>query len=341
MRDIVNRALEQATDTGQEAVTDRTFGDPRIVAIGCGEGGTKALNHIRGQCNEVETIALSTTESEAADFAYPVSFPAPMPDTGADSIDSFVPADSPTDELADVLQRTDLCFVLADLSEHTALPAAATAITVAERLDPMSVGLLILRRGGSRANAAETPGNWYHELLHRPTSAGLIDAATVAEKNGTDIEQAHVRSGAIHAQTVVNLATTLIEPSLINIDYADITTTLHAGSVFTLLETELPSEQDPDLSLESDWDFLQPLYPIELADISSCWTHITAGPGITPRTAEQLASDVAARIADESDDELLTANVWGCRIVDHSALRLQVVCGGVEPKRMPQLIIEG
>lgn len=341
MDDLVERALEQAGDNQQEANTAREFGPPRILVIGCGEKALASVDHIQQQCDEVETLALSNIGSKNADFTYTFTKSSSTSWTDAENIEAFLPDDAPLDELADILQRADLCLVLADVMEAEVLPAVATAIKATEHSPPMSVGLFTLQRAAEETQSAETPGAWFHEALGRLTSIGVIDATTVAKERGIGISDARARSRAMHAQMVVELTNTLIQPSLINLDYAGLRTVLsEKEGVFTLQVTQISEERMSHLSAELDSIVLRPLYPTELTDVSSCWTHITTGPGITLNTAERIADNISRTLEEKRGSDPINSNVWGARVINSPGIRLQIVYAGIKMSETLQLVIE-
>jgi len=113
----------------------------------------------------------------------------------------------------------------------------------------------------------------------------------------------------IIAETVKGISETITQPSLINLDYADMTAIMNQGGVAVMLVGET---QDKNKSNEVVKDAMNhPLLDVDYRGASGGLVHITGGPDLTLKEAEGIADNITERL-DAS------ANViWGARIQEN------------------------
>jgi cell division protein FtsZ len=121
----------------------------------------------------------------------------------------------------------------------------------------------------------------------------------------------------IIAETVKGISETITQPSLINLDYADMSTIMNQGGVAVMLVGET---QDKNKTKEVVSDALNhPLLDVDYRGASGGLVHITGGPDLTLKEAEGIADNITERL-DAS------ANViWGARIQEQYKGRVRVM----------------
>jgi cell division protein FtsZ len=128
----------------------------------------------------------------------------------------------------------------------------------------------------------------------------------------------------IIAETVKGISETITQPSLINLDYADMTTIMNQGGVAVMLVGET---QDKNKTEEVVRDAMNhPLLDVDYRGASGGLVHITGGPDLTLKEAEGIADNITERL-DAS------ANViWGARIQENykGKVRVMAIMTGVQ-----------
>jgi cell division protein FtsZ len=128
----------------------------------------------------------------------------------------------------------------------------------------------------------------------------------------------------IIAETVKGISETITQPSLINLDYADMTSIMNRGGVAVMLVGET---QDKNKTREVVNDAMNhPLLDVDYRGASGGLVHITGGPDLTLKEAEGIADNITERL-DAS------ANViWGARIQEEykGKVRVMAIMTGVQ-----------
>ncbi|MEF8812368.1 MAG: cell division protein FtsZ, partial [Halovenus sp.] len=128
----------------------------------------------------------------------------------------------------------------------------------------------------------------------------------------------------IIAETVKGISETITQPSLINLDYADMTSIMNQGGVAVMLVGET---QDKNKTEEVVKDAMNhPLLDVDYRGASGGLVHITGGPDLTLSEAEGIAQNITDRLE-------ASANViWGARIQEEykGKVRVMAIMTGVQ-----------
>jgi cell division protein FtsZ len=128
----------------------------------------------------------------------------------------------------------------------------------------------------------------------------------------------------IIAETVKGISETITQPSLINLDYADMTSIMNQGGVAVMLVGET---QDKNKTKEVVNDAMNhPLLDVDYRGASGGLVHITGGPDLTLKEAEGIAQNITERLE-------ASANViWGARIEEEykGKVRVMAIMTGVQ-----------
>jgi cell division protein FtsZ len=128
----------------------------------------------------------------------------------------------------------------------------------------------------------------------------------------------------IIAETVKGISETITQPSLINLDYADMTSIMDQGGVAVMLVGET---QDKNKTKEVVNDAMNhPLLDVDYRGASGGLVHITGGPDLTLKEAEGIAQNITERLE-------ASANViWGARIEEEykGKVRVMAIMTGVQ-----------
>ncbi|MFB6192475.1 MAG: cell division protein FtsZ, partial [Haloarculaceae archaeon] len=120
------------------------------------------------------------------------------------------------------------------------------------------------------------------------------------------------------------ISETITQPSLINLDYADMSAIMNQGGVAVMLVGET---QDKNKTEEVVNDAMNhPLLDVDYRGASGGLVHITGGPDLTLNEAEGIARNITERLE-------ASANViWGARIQDEykGKVRVMAIMTGVQ-----------
>jgi len=129
----------------------------------------------------------------------------------------------------------------------------------------------------------------------------------------------------IIAETVKGISETITQPSLINLDYADMSTIMNQGGVAVMLVVGETQDKNKTQEVVSD-AMNHPLLDVDYRGASGGLVHITGGPDLTLKEAEGIANNITERLE-------ASANViWGARIQDEykGKVRVMAIMTGVQ-----------
>ncbi|MFP4590848.1 MAG: cell division protein FtsZ [Halobacteriales archaeon] len=330
MQDIVDDALRHAEEEEEAREDFEEFGDPRIVVVGCGGAGNNTINRLHNMgVDGATTIALNTDrqhlEMVEADTKILV---------GKSLTNGLGAGGSPkTGERAtemaqstvkDAIGDADLVFVTAGMGGGTGTGAAPIVSRLAKEQGAIVVGMVSTPFNVEKARTVKA-----EEGLHK--LRGEADSIIVLDNNrlleyvpNLPIGKAFSVMDQIIAQTVKGISETITRPSLINLDYADMTSIMNQGGVAVMLVGET---QDKNKTEEVVKDAMShPLLDVDYRGASGALVHITGGPDLTLSQAEGIAENLTQRLEH-------SANViWGARIQEDfkGKVRVMAIMTGVQ-----------
>lgn len=288
------------------------FGQVRILAVGCGGAGCNAIHHLASSGLEgARTLAINTDlqqlELVTADARVLIGRrntgglgAGGDPETGREA------AERAEKVLKEYLQGADMVFLTAGLGGGTGTGSAPVVARLAKEAGALVVGMVStpFHVEGSRILVAEvglaTLRDWTDTLIVLDNNR-LLDLAP-----NLPLENAFALMNQMIADVVAGIAETITQPSLINLDFADVKTIMGAGGPSAIFTGEKSLREGPEKAVSS---ILQnPLLEADLHEARGCLLHLTGGPDLTLRDATAMARAVAQELDP-------TANIiWGARI---------------------------
>ncbi|MFC5971191.1 cell division protein FtsZ [Halomarina salina] len=335
MQDIVNSALENA-EKEQQKRSDSSgndvdeFGDPRIVIVGCGGAGNNTVNRLYNiGVDGADTIAINTDKQHLkmieADTKILVGKSLTQGlGAGGDPSMGERATEMAQGTIKDVLGEADLVFVTAGMGGGTGTGAAPVVADIAKEQGAIVVGMVSTPFNVERARTVKA-----EEGLEKLRNAA--DSIIVLDNNrlldyvpNLPIGKAFSVMDQIIAETVKGISETITQPSLINLDYADMTAIMGQGGVAVMLVGET---QDKNKTQEVVKDAMNhPLLDVDYRGATGGLVHITGGPDLTLKEAEGIAQNITERL--EADANV----IWGARIQEEykGKVRVMAIMTGVQ-----------
>ena len=132
----------------------------------------------------------------------------------------------------------------------------------------------------------------------------------------------------IVAETIKGIVDTITKPSLMNIDFADVRAIMEHGGVAVMLVGEAKSQNKAS---EVVRDCLShPLLEVDYRGATGALIHITGGPDLTIKEAEEIVNNLTFEISDNA------MVIWGARISKEfeGIVRVTAIMTGVRPERI-------
>jgi len=334
MQDLVNSALENAEQEKRDlddADGDASeFGDPRIAIIGCGGAGNNTVNRLYNiGVDGADTIAINTDKQHLqmveADTKILVGKSLTQGlGAGGDPSMGERATEMAQGTIKEVLGDADLVFVTAGMGGGTGTGAAPVVSKIAKEQGAIVVGMVSTPFNVERARTVKA-----EEGLEK--LRGEADSIIVLDNNrlldyvpNLPIGKAFSVMDQIIAETVKGISETITQPSLINLDYADMTSIMGQGGVAVMLVGET---QDKNKTQEVVKDAMNhPLLDVDYRGATGGLVHITGGPDLTLKEAEGIAQNITERLE-------ANANViWGARIQQEykGKVRVMAIMTGVQ-----------
>jgi len=334
MQDIVQEALENAEEEKRDmeaiADDDDEFGDPRIVIVGCGGAGNNTVNRLYNiGVDGAETIAINTDKQHLKMIEADTKILVGKSLTnglgaGGDPSMGERATEMAQGTIKDVLGNADLVFVTAGMGGGTGTGAAPVVSSIAKEQGAIVVGMVSTPFNVERARTVKAEEG-LEKLRDEADSIIVLDNNRLLEYvPNLPIGKAFSVMDQIIAETVKGISETITQPSLINLDYADMTTIMNQGGVAVMLVGET---QDKNKTEEVVKDAMNhPLLDVDYRGASGGLVHITGGPDLTLKEAEGIADNITERLE-------ASANViWGARIQEEykGKVRVMAIMTGVQ-----------
>jgi cell division protein FtsZ len=108
------------------------------------------------------------------------------------------------------------------------------------------------------------------------------------------------------AETVKGISETITQPSLINLDYADVKATMGHGGVAVMLYGEAKNADGPAALVNATLN--HPLLDVDYRGATGALVHITGGPDLTLKHAEEVAEGLTYELDSHANV------IWGARV---------------------------
>ncbi|WP_302082535.1 cell division protein FtsZ [Salinibaculum rarum] len=330
MQDIVNEALERDEQEQKQMDDVDGFGDPRIVIVGAGGAGNNTVNRLYNiGVDGAETIAINTDKQHLKMIEADTKILVGKSLTnglgaGGDPSMGERATEMAQGTIKEVLGDADLVFVTAGMGGGTGTGAAPVVSKIAKEQGAIVVGMVSTPFNVERARTVKAEEG-LERLREEADSIIVLDNNRLLDYvPNLPIGKAFSVMDQIIAETVKGISETITQPSLINLDYADMTSIMNKGGVAVMLVGET---QDKNKTEEVVKDAMNhPLLDVDYRGASGGLVHITGGPDLTLSEAEGIAQNITDRL--EADANV----IWGARIQEEykGKVRVMAIMTGVK-----------
>ncbi|MFA4876189.1 MAG: cell division protein FtsZ [Methanoregula sp.] len=319
MQSIINDALKNAElekeinkPGSANAMEDDFVGQPRIVIIGCGGAGNNTVNRIHHMgVSGAETIAINTDKQHLdmiqADKRILIGKSLTKglgaggyPDVGKRAAEMARPT------LEAILESADLVFITAGMGGGTGTGSAPVVASIAKEQGAIVVGMVSYPFQVEKARLIRAEEGL--EAL-----AAAADSVIVLDNNrlknfvpNLPLGQAFSVMDQLIGETVKGISETITEPSLINIDYADVRAIMSKGGVAVMLVGESKQQNKAESVVRECLS--NPMLDIDYRGATGSLIHITGGTDLTLQDAEEVATSLTYELDPHADV------IWGARV---------------------------
>jgi cell division protein FtsZ len=332
MQSLIDEAVKNAelekTDT-KATEADDFIGAPRILVVGCGGAGNNTVNRLYHMgIAGAETIAINTDKQhlDMIQAGKRVLIGKSLtkglgaggyPDIGKRAAEMARPT------LESLMESADLVFVTAGMGGGTGTGSAPVIAQIAKDQGAIVVGMVSYPFQVEKARLLRA-----EEGLEGLAKAA--DSVIVLDNNrllsyvpNLPIGQAFSVMDQLIAETVKGISETITEPSLIQLDYADVRAIMSKGGVAVMLVGESKQQNKAESVVHECLN--HPLLDIDYRGATGSLIHITGGNDLTLADAEEIASSLTYELDPHADV------IWGARIRNEfeGKVRVMAIMTGV------------
>jgi len=347
MQSIVQEALkytemerEYRNDKGENTVGNdfEDFGLPQIKIVGCGGAGNNTINRLYNiGVDGAETIAINTDKQHLdvikADKKILVgkSLTRGLGAGGFPEIGKRA-AELARSTLQEVLKDADLVFITAGMGGGTGTGTAPIVAQVAKEAGAIVVGMVSTPFKVERARMVKAEEGIADLRAAADTVIVLDNNRLLEYVPNLPLEQSFSVMDQLISETVKGISETITRPSLINLDFADVKAIMNAGGVAVMLVGETKSQDKSDNVVRTALN--HPLLDVDYRGATGALVHITGGPDLTLREAENIAESLTYELDSHANV------IWGARIQKdyEGKVRVLAIMTGVQS---PQIMGKG
>jgi cell division protein FtsZ len=270
---------------------------PRIIVMGCGGGGSNTVNRLTDMgIAGAMTVAINTdarhlsTTHAHKKIMIGKSLTKGLGAGGYPEIGKNAALESKTD-LKMALDKCDLLFITAGLGGGTGTGSAPEVAKIAKELGAIVIAAVTLpmKIEGARINKAE---DGLSKLRASCDTVIVIENQRLLEIAGNrPLKEAFGVADGLIATMIKGITETISQPSLVNLDYADVKTIMKSGGVATIGVGESESE---DRAVEAVSRALaHPLLDVDYTGASGALIQIIGGEDMKLDEINKIGETVA------------------------------------------------
>jgi cell division protein FtsZ len=324
---LVSRALGNAQ--AEEFNLESQRSSPRIVIIGVGGAGNNTVKRLYDiGIEEAETVAINTDkqhlEMTKADTKILIGKSLTKGlGSGGDPSMAERATQNAQNNIKEIIGDADLVFVTAGMGGGTGTGAAPIVSKIAKEQGAIVVGMVSMPFNVEQARIVKAEEG-LEKLRNEADSVIILDNNRLLDYiPNLPIGKAFSVMDQIIAETLKSISETITQPSLINLDYADVVSTMGSNGIGAMLVGET---QDKSKTEEVVNDAVNhPLLDVDYREASSGLIHITGGPDLTMKEAEDIAQNITDRL------ETSASVIWGARTKEEyeGQVRVNIILTGI------------
>ncbi len=295
----------------------------RIMVVGCGGGGCNTVSALsRKGVSGAQTIILNTdarhlaTSQAEKRILIGKNLTRGLGAGGFPEIGKNAALES-KNEIREALKESDLVFVTCGLGGGTGTGSAPVVASLARELGAIVIAVVTLpfRLEGARINKAETG---LQTLRQSCDTVIVIENERLLKLAGNKpLKQAFSLADDLIATMIKGITETISEPSLVNLDYADVRTIMRAGGVASIGVGESESPQRARDAITAALN--HPLIEVDYHGASGALIQVIGGNDMKMEEINAIGEAVQEQL-DPSAQVM-----WGARIVPEFDGKIQVI----------------
>jgi len=321
--------VEKAVESGRNTVAtdfgkDSEFAAPKIMVIGVGGAGNNSVNRISAMgVAGAQLVAVNTDRQHLGIISDDITKlligksvtnglgAGAYPEVGAKAAEVSKAA------LEEILDGVDMLFITAGMGGGTGTGAAPVVAQIAKQQGAIVIAIVTYPFALERARLIKAEEGI--DVLK-----DICDTVVVIDNNrlvelvpNLPVQDAFKVADEVIARTVRGITETITQPSLINLDYADIRTVMGGKGLSVIAVGESQSVNKIDEVVEDT--LKNALLDVDITGATGCLIHITGGTELTLGEANAVGEMLTEQI------DANAAVIWGARIDPTFENKIEVI----------------
>lgn len=321
MKTMIQDALEKKTK-----IEDRLeeFGVPKIMVCGVGGGGCNAVNRIASMgVSGAQLVAINTDKQHLAimndDLTKILIGKSVTRGLGAGGYPEIggKAAEVSKAALEEVMEGVDMLFLTVGMGGGTGTGAAPIVAGIAKEQGAIVIGMVTFPFALEKARLDKAE-NGIEALKKVSDTVVVLDNNRLVELvPNLPIQDAFKVADEVIARTVRGITETVTQPSLINLDYADVRSVMTQDGLSVIAVGESKSVDKVNEVVEDT--LKNALLDVDIGGATGALIHITGGPELTLGEANA----VGEMLTDKIDPKAMV--IWGARVDPTFENKLEVI----------------
>jgi cell division protein FtsZ len=324
MKSIIEQAVVKNPESSSQDKLEE-FGTPKIMGVGAGGAGCNAVNRLAAMgIVGAQLVAINTDKQHLAivnDEITKVLIGKSVtrglgaggyPEVGAKA------AEVSRNALEEILSGVDMLFLSAGMGGGTGTGSAPIVAGIAREQGAIVIAMVTYPFALEKARLIKAEEGI--ESLQK-----VCDTVVVIDNNrlvelvpNLPIQDAFKVADEVIARTVRGITETITQPSLVNLDYADVRSIMSNQGLSVIAVGESKSVDKVNEVVEDT--LKNALLDIDIGGATGCLIHITGGPDLTLGEANA----VGEMLTDKIDPKATV--IWGARVDPTFENKLEVIC---------------
>jgi len=321
LKSIVENAMDRATAEEDKL---EEFGTPKIMVIGTGGAGSNAVNRLANMgVSGAQLVAVNTDKQhlslindELTKVLIGKSVTRGLGAGGYPEIGAKA-AEVSRSALEEILNGVDMLFLSAGMGGGTGTGSAPIIAEIAKEQGAIVIGIVTYPFALEKARLSKA-----EEGIN--SLQGVTDTVVVIDNNrlvelvpNLPIQDAFKVADEVIARTVRGITETITQPSLINLDYADVRAVMSNQGLSVIAVGE--SKSVDKVNEVVDDTLKNALLDVDITGSTGALIHITGGPELTLGEANAVGEMLTEKIDPKAQV------IWGSRVDPTFENKIEVI----------------
>ena len=297
--------------------------DAKIIVVGVGGAGNNQVTRIQNkEIDGAETVVINTDKQHlqmsSADRKILVGRDLTkglgaggQPEKGARS------AEENRAELRNLFKDADMVFLTAGLGGGTGTGASPVLAEIAKKEDCIVIGTVTMPFEIEGARMSKAEEGLYKLRQHVDTAIVIENDKLLNIAGDMPLDQAFGVADELITTMIKGITETISQPSLVNLDYADVQAIMNEGGVAVVGYGESDTNNKGKEAIHEALS--NPLLDVEFDGANGALLHVAGGEDLTLNEINEVGQHVKSKLDNNAQ------TIWGARVKDELQGKLQVI----------------